>query len=225
MALSNGPNLGLLVDGVIGEEHYSALMAQWRGFDVLIQCSVFSRSVSAPPGGPSDGAAYIIGASASGAWAGHENKIARWSSKESAWQIITPKNGWRAYVDSDALVYTYISAVWYQREAPIRAAVNNQAGTSYTFVPADAMGRVTRFTSNTAVSATLPLNAAQPILDNSVLTLRQVGDGQVTIVPQLGVTLNVPNGLYAKTARKGSVLMLHQVSPDTWDLTGDLSIT
>ena len=36
MALANGPNLGLLVNGSEGEGHYSELMRQWRGLDALV---------------------------------------------------------------------------------------------------------------------------------------------------------------------------------------------
>lgn len=225
MALSYGPNAGLLVNGAAGEEHYAALMAQWRGFDLLVQCSVIDRDLNAPPGSPSDGDSYIIGATPTGAWAGNARKIARWSSELVAWQIITPKNGWRACPQDELVNLMFITSDWYQREAPIDAAINNQAGTTYTFDTADARGRVTRFTAATAIAATVPTNAAVSIAVGSVITMRQVGDGQVTVSPSGGVTINIPNGFVAKTARKGSVLMLHKVATNEWDLTGDLPVT
>lgn len=225
MALSYGPNTGLLVNGAAGEEHYAALMAQWRGFDLLVQCTVIDRDLDAPPGSPADGDSYIIGSTPSGAWAGHARKIARWSGVLGAWQIITPRNGWRACPQDELVNLMFITSDWYQREAPIGAAVNNQAGTSYTFGVADTLGRVTRFTAATPITATVPANAATAIVIGSVMTMRQVGDGQVTVSPSGGVTINTPTGFVAKSARKGSVLMLHKVGTDEWDLTGDLPVT
>lgn len=100
--------------------------------------------------------------------------------------------------------------------------VNNQAGTTYTFALADARGRVTRFTSGSAVTATVPLNSAVAFPVGSVITLRQVGAGEVTLTPTSGATINTPTGFQAKTARQGSTLMLHKVGTDEWDLTGDV---
>lgn len=102
-----------------------------------------------------------------------------------------------------------------------KVAINPQAG-AYTFVPSDA-GKVVRHTSGSAVNATIDTNANQAFALTQVVTGRQVGNGQVTIVAASGVTLNVPTGLTAKTRAKGSDYMLHYVAADQWDLTGDLS--
>ncbi len=220
MALTTGPNLGLLVNGNAGEEHYALLMAQWRGFDVLVQCTVIDRDLDAPPGGPATGDAYLVGPAGSGAWTGQSLKIARWSG--SAWEFFAPRTGWKVYVQDELITLTCISGVWYQRESPMLGFVNNQAGTTYTFAAADGLGRVTRFTSATAVTATV---APGSLPVNSIITMRQADLGQVTLSPGAGVTINIPTGFVAKTARKGSVLMLHQVASNEWDLTGDLSVT
>jgi Protein of unknown function (DUF2793) len=97
MALTLGPNLGLLVDGATGEEHYTELMRQFRGFDLLIQCRVINRVTATPPGSAIDGVAYIVAASPTGAWSGHANHLARYSTKVTAWEFFTPKAGWKAY--------------------------------------------------------------------------------------------------------------------------------
>lgn len=112
MALSSGPNLGLLVDGGAGETHYAELMRQFRGFDFLVQCSVINRTTATPPTGAADGDAYIIAASPTGAWTGHVNKLARWSAKQGSWEIFTPKQGWRAHVNAETLNLTYTGASW-----------------------------------------------------------------------------------------------------------------
>ena len=62
MALTNGPNLGLLVNGNAGEGHYTDLMKQWRGLDGLVMPNAKGYLTNTPPGSPADGDLYIIGA-------------------------------------------------------------------------------------------------------------------------------------------------------------------
>ena len=59
MALTNGPNLGLLFNGAQGELHYNELMARWRGLDALVQPRVIDRDLLTPPGSPADGDVHI----------------------------------------------------------------------------------------------------------------------------------------------------------------------
>lgn len=97
MALTSGPNLGLLVNGDAGEAHYLELMRQFRGFDFLIQCRVINRTTATPPGSAIDGASYIVAASPTGAWVGHAGHLARYSTVLAAWEFFVPKSGWKAY--------------------------------------------------------------------------------------------------------------------------------
>jgi hypothetical protein len=217
--LTNGPNLGLLMSGDAGEEHYDELMARWRGLDLLVQPVVIDRDLSSPPGSPVAGAAYIVAAGASGAWSGHAGKLARWSG--SAWEFYTPKAGWRAFVQDEAVSLTYIGSAWTQPEAMLLIPPNNQAGTAYDFALAD-IRRVTRFTSNSAVAADVPNTSAVAFPVGCTLAARAVGDGELTIAGEAGVTINVPAGFQAKSGRKGATLMLHHVANNEWDITGDL---
>jgi len=111
MALTNGPNTGLVVDGDIGELHYLELMRKWRAEDLLLQCVVISR-LSTPPGSPADGDSYIVAASPTGAWVGHATHLARWSAKISAWEFIVPKEGWDAHVVAETTRLSFLSGVW-----------------------------------------------------------------------------------------------------------------
>lgn len=112
MALSNGPNLGVLVNGALGEEHYDELMAQWRALDTLIQCNVISMTLGTPPGSPADGATYIVAASPTGAWAGKATNLARWSAVLGAWEFFAPKEGWKAYCLADDLDHQFNGTAW-----------------------------------------------------------------------------------------------------------------
>lgn len=95
MAITFGPNLGLAVNGVAGEPHYTQLMAQWRGLDGLVQCVVKSATTSAQPASPANGDMYALPASPTGTnWSGQGNKLARYSTEAAAWEFYTAKNGW-----------------------------------------------------------------------------------------------------------------------------------
>ena len=114
MALTNGPNLGLLVNGNAGEGHYTDLMKQWRGLDALVMPVVKGVGTNTPPGSPSDGDAYVVGTSPTGAWAAKNNQIARWTSVANAWEFYVPKAGWKVQ-DSSATgqpSYTFTGSAW-----------------------------------------------------------------------------------------------------------------
>lgn len=99
MTLALGPKIGVLVHGAPGDEHYDLLMKQWRALDLLLDRCVKSKTTTTPPGSPADGDAYIIPASATGAWFDKTNDIARWSSVESLWEFFTPNKNWLFGVD------------------------------------------------------------------------------------------------------------------------------
>lgn len=71
--------------------------------DGLTNLSVISMTTATPPGSPTDGDVYIVGASATGIWAGSDNKIAIYNG---GWSIIAQQLGWMAYIqDSDFFRY------------------------------------------------------------------------------------------------------------------------
>jgi hypothetical protein len=98
-----------------------------------------------------------------------------------------------------------------------RIPVNTQTGTAYTLVAADG-GKMVRCNNAAAVSLTVPGSGVMAVGD--VVMVRQVGAGQVTAS---GATLNVPTGVSAKTRALGSVMSLHCVAADTFDVSGDLA--
>ncbi|MGZ9116436.1 MAG: DUF2793 domain-containing protein, partial [Methylocystis sp.] len=66
--------------------------------------------LDAPPSSPESGARYLVGSSPVGAWAGHANDIATWTS--GCWSFVKPAPGWTVIV-LDALVeYTFDFAEW-----------------------------------------------------------------------------------------------------------------
>jgi hypothetical protein len=86
---------------------YNQAMA---ALDQLVQPSVKSRTVAAPPGSPVEGDTYIAGPSATGAWAGKDGKFACWLS--DAWSFRAPADGWLAYVVYTAEIAVCQSGAW-----------------------------------------------------------------------------------------------------------------
>lgn len=103
-----------------------------------------------------------------------------------------------------------------------KVSVNNQAGTSYTIVLADA-GVCVRMSNAAANTVGVPDNSTVSMEIGDSVAVRQVGAGQTTLVPASGVTLNAPVGFQLKTGRQGSTIMIHKVAANEWDVTGDLA--
>lgn len=79
--------------------------------DCLVQPNVKDKDLTAPPGSPSDGDCYIVGASATGDWSGEDGNIAYYDA--SAWDFNDPAEGWITYVQDEDLFYVYNgSSVW-----------------------------------------------------------------------------------------------------------------
>lgn len=93
---------------------------------------------------------------------------------------------------------------------------------SYGLTAADLSGAYIRLDSATALNLVVYTNAAQPMPIGTVITLRQVGAGQVTVVASSGVTITSPETL--KLRKAGSTAMLIKISTDAWELSGDLEL-
>ncbi len=138
MSITNGPNLGLMENGNAGEVHYSQFMAFLRGIDGLVMPNVKGYLTNTPPGSPTSGDCYIIGAAPTGAWAGQGGKVARWSTTASSWEFYAPKNGWMLQANSARETYRYTGGTWevfYQEGTwtpVLTAATTAPTGVTYT---------------------------------------------------------------------------------------------
>lgn len=108
MALTMGPNTGLVENGEPGEGHYAELMRKWRWEDFLAQPVVKSRVTALPTSGQANGDTYLYVGSG-----GNANKLARWTTRTTTaqWEYLTAKLGWRVQVadelDTGDQVKTY----------------------------------------------------------------------------------------------------------------------
>lgn len=70
-----------------------------------------NQTTTAPPGAPAVGDAYIIGAGATGAWSGHDGKVAI-CEVAGAFTVYTPGEGWMAYDKALNTPYTFNGSAW-----------------------------------------------------------------------------------------------------------------
>lgn len=84
---------------------------------------VENQTTTAPPTGPtpSKGAAYIIGPSATGGWAGHDGKVAVYEDDAGGYAIYTPQEGWRVYDKSLDADYVFNGTAWVSQRGAIIA--------------------------------------------------------------------------------------------------------
>lgn len=101
------PILGM--DELVASQSQPHLLvnAGLRALEVAAQIRVLDRT-NTPPGSPADGDRYLVTATATGAWAGHEDHIAYYSG---GWLFLTPESGWIAYVVDEAVHYRF-TTVW-----------------------------------------------------------------------------------------------------------------
>lgn len=117
--MSNTSNLQLPYLAVGQAQKHVTVNESLRRLDAIVQLSVVSSTTDAQPGAPGDGAVYIIPAGKSGAdWAGFAN----WSLayyRDGAWEQITPRAGWLAFVADTGLLLHHTGAGW-EQFAPAR---------------------------------------------------------------------------------------------------------
>jgi hypothetical protein len=100
MSASTGPNLGVKYGWTLGEsgwnlEHDNNL----KMLDAIVHLSVLDRDLTAPPASPASGDRYIVGPSATGAWAGKDGQIALYIN--SGWAFYAPKKNWLCVVEDE----------------------------------------------------------------------------------------------------------------------------
>ena len=81
-----------------------------RLLDALVQLAVQSRSQSAPPVDPADGARFIVASGATGDWAGQDGTVAL--NAGGAWLFLQPDTGWQAWVADEAQAVVWQDGVW-----------------------------------------------------------------------------------------------------------------
>jgi hypothetical protein len=100
--------LPLLVQAQAQKEitHNEALVL----IDALLQASVEDGPLAAPPTAPEAGQCWIVGAPASGAWAGREAALAVWTA--GGWRFAEPRPGMRVVRSRDGAWLRFAEGAW-----------------------------------------------------------------------------------------------------------------
>jgi hypothetical protein len=91
--------------------------------------------------------------------------------------------------------------------------MNDQTGTTYTLVLADA-GKDVRCNNASAIALTVPLNSSVAFPVGTMIAFSQKGAGAVTASGASGVTLNAANG--SATTAQYDARVLEKIDTDTW---------
>ncbi len=96
-----------------------------RRLDGIVQLAMESRALTTPPGGPADGARWIVPAGASGAWAGWAGSIAY--RVDGAWVRLIPRPGWIAWVMDEDTALVWSGTAWIGLASPLLLAALGEA--------------------------------------------------------------------------------------------------
>jgi len=121
-----------------------------------------------------------------------------------------------APIDFDGFRFINGTSKWEPRSQGWRG-VNDQVGTTYTTLIGDA-GFLIRLDNAAAIALTIPTNASVAYPIGTIMYLRQVGAGAVTIGGG-GVTFNTPDDLVLTPDESASIT---KVATDTWDVQKDV---
>jgi hypothetical protein len=117
MSVTNGPRRGLMINALTGDNFDANFRAFLRAIDALVMCSIINRTTSAPPGSPANGDAYIVQATGTGLWTGHDNAIAIWTTDNPTagsgeWEFYAAAGGLLVYSVADTSLYFWNGSAW-----------------------------------------------------------------------------------------------------------------
>lgn len=99
--------------------------------------------------------------------------------------------------------------------------LNTQTGTSYTLAIGDA-GQLVTLANASPITVTVPTNAVVPFAIGTQITLTQAGAGKVTLVGDVGVTVNSADS-YLGLRTQWSAVTVIKTNTNSWILIGDTS--
>lgn len=156
------PNLGVKLADVNATNQVLRLNETLRLVDALCQCTVKDKDLTAPPGSPAEGDAYIVAASPTGAWAGKAKNIAVYIN--ATWLFAVPKKGWKTNVQDESKDYEYDSSNWIEKTTTVTTAP------TYTVVT-----KTASFTASTSEAALYLLDASSGAITVTMPTAASMG--------------------------------------------------
>lgn len=108
--MDSTPNLNLPYIAAAQAQKHVTHNEAIRVLDAMVQLAVLDRGHTEPPATPADGDRYIIAASPTGAWTGHEMQVTAY--QDGAWQFFAPQAGWIAWIADEASLLGWDGVAW-----------------------------------------------------------------------------------------------------------------
>lgn len=107
--MSTTPKLGLilLIEGQANPEF--KLNENANEVDALVHLNILDRDLSTPPGSPSNGDTYLVKATGTGDWSGHDGDLAYYFS---GWRFFTPTEGVIGWIADENILVAYNGSTW-----------------------------------------------------------------------------------------------------------------
>lgn len=107
--MAASPNLAFTYaeEGQVNAE--TAVNDALNRLDMLVQCAVIDRDLTAPPGGEANGDVYLVATGATGDWAGKDGQIAGYYD---GWIYYTPAEGFVMRVLDENLWLGWNGSSW-----------------------------------------------------------------------------------------------------------------
>lgn len=112
-------------------------------------------------------------------------------------------------------------SVTYAKLAPQTISAYDLNSPSSTYLLGPQMGRLLTLNSLFAANMPVPVNSTDPVPIGSRVDLVQLGAGQITVVPEAGVTINATPGRKLRTQYSQATLI--KTGTNVWLLVGDLA--
>jgi hypothetical protein len=147
------------------------------------------------------------------------------ANSSDSFTIVRGQSGTSAIAHSGGATvkHVFVSEALNAFEAGLNETIplNAQTGTTYTLAVGDA-GELVTLSNASAITLTVPTNAAVPFAIGTQITITRANSGQVTVAGAVGVTVNSADG-YLKLRTQWSSATLIKINTNSWILIGDTS--
>lgn len=109
-----------LIDAAQAQKHVTHNEALAK-IDALAHLAVSARLIT-PPASPAEGDRVLVGAGATGVFAGKEKQVAAFLA--GGWSFLQPQIGWRMYIAAESILLLYNGADWVDLGAGLRELQN-----------------------------------------------------------------------------------------------------
>jgi hypothetical protein len=198
----------------------TSLSEDLRRLSVLVQARAASRTTPLPATG-SAGQMLIVPAAAGV----NANALALWDQAPggtAAWVYLAAQEGWQVWIADEARHARFTGGAWIEVPRPGVVRIRTLTVTTHTLEAVD-LGGILETTGSSAVTVTIPTEAAVPCEIGTLVNVTQVGAGVATVAATAGVSLNGVVGGSVALDGQWSGAALVKRGADAWIIQGAVS--